>query len=430
MTGHELIVYLAEHPIARLLLQEDTLVWQYHPSWQQQGFAVSPHLPLADPIAAVNVHRFLRNLLPEGNPLEELLAGFHLSKHNTFGLIRALGADTPGALVLLPPAQPWPQAAMERPLSERKLSQRLDNRKHYGLVIWDGKPRLSVAGVQDKINVVVNPQGELSFGEGALCSTHLLKFEQQKYTHLVLNEYVTMRLANTCGLPVAEVALRRFGHHPALLVTRFDRQWLAPGKVLRRHVIDGCQALNLPPEHKYERNFGNARDVAHIRDGASLPRLFAFAGACSNPAQSRQLLLDWVLFNLLLFNQDAHGKNVSFYVGRQGISLAPFYDLVNIAMYPEFEQEMAMALGDEFDANTVHAYQLADFAASCHLPRALVATRLKRLATQVLGKVRQGHQALAGTAEERDYLRRFDALIAGRCEHLLQDAGHIKGIVL
>ena len=62
-------------------------------------------------------------------------------------------------------------------------------------------------------------------------------------------------------------------------------------------------------------------------------------------------MLDWVLFNILVFNYDAHGKNISFFVGANGISLAPFYDLVNLQMYPEFEQTMAMGLGDEFDGN-------------------------------------------------------------------------------
>lgn len=42
-----------------------------------------------------------------------------------------------------------------------------------------------------------------------------------------------------------------------------------------------------------------------------------------------------------------YSTHMSFYVGFNGISLTPFYDLVNIKMYPHFEQEMAMALGQE-----------------------------------------------------------------------------------
>ena len=84
--------------------------------------------------------------------------------------------------------------------------------------------------------------------------------------------------------------------------------------------------------------------------------LFAFAGNCSNPALTRQQILDWVLFNILVFNHDAHGKNISFYVSENGIQLAPFYDMINIGMYPEFDQDMAMALGNEFDSGNVNGF--------------------------------------------------------------------------
>lgn len=121
-----------------------------------------------------------------------------------------------------------------------------------------------------------------------------------------------MQLAERCALSVANVQMLHFGQHSALLVERFDRKLVTTNTVKRRHLIDGCQALNLPPEYKYEQNFGNGRDVAHIRDGVSLPKLFDFANQCMNPAKTKQQILDWVLFNVLIFNCDAHGKNISF----------------------------------------------------------------------------------------------------------------------
>lgn len=47
-----------------------------------------------------------------------------------------------------------------------------------------------------------------------------------------------------------------------------------------------------------------------IREGASLPMLFQFAERCYNPAKTKLQLLDWVLFNCLIFNFDAHAKNI------------------------------------------------------------------------------------------------------------------------
>jgi len=429
MTGHELNVHLGKDIIARLVLVNDEIQMHYSADWQQKGHSVSPHLPLNDSIPPLNVQRFVRNLLPEGSGLEELIGAFHLSKYNTFGLIHALGEDTPGSLVILSPDKPYPPPTTFRPLAEAELAQRLDKRDEFGLVIWDGKPRLSVAGVQDKLNIVFNNKNQIGFGEGALCSTHILKFEKQKLSHLVLNEYISMQLAKQSGLNVANVDLMRIGNHPALLVERFDRQLNPANDVMRRHIIDGCQALNLPPDYKYERNFGSARDVAHIRDGASLKLLFSFAEQCKNPALTKQHILNWVLFNLLIFNSDAHAKNISFFVSKSGMSLAPLYDLVNIKMYPEFEHELAMGLGDEFDTNSIHAYQLADFADSCNLPRRLVATNLKLL-IKSLSVALPNLKNLKINDDEREYVNKYITMVEARCEYLNVEAESITSVYL
>lgn len=429
---HALDLYLGtNNNIGRLTLNNDQLFWQYNAQWQQSGFALSPHLPLDNRIPPVNVQRFLRNLLPEGTGLDELIAHFHqLSKSNTFGLMLALGMDVPGALILLPSGQTYPTEGKFVAISNDELEHRLNTRDEFGLIIWQGKPRLSVAGVQDKLNVVVNDEGQLGFGEGSLCSTHILKFERQKLSHLVLNEYLTLQLAKLCGLTITNAKLMRFGKNPALLVERFDRHYLSINEVLRRPVIDGCQALNLSPDYKYERNFGSSRDVAHIRDGVSFQKLFSFANLCENPIATKQQILDWALFNLLIFNYDAHGKNITFFVGPQGLSLAPFYDLVNVKMYPEFEQEMAMGLGDDFDGTTVNAYQLADFADTCQISRAVLTRRLKLITNKLISALQKDISLIVCNNEENSYMKRYQALVMERCNHLLSQADGILAIPL
>lgn len=422
-------VYLGENIIAKLILQNDELNWQYTPKWLTSGYAISPHLPLSDNIPSINVRRFLQNLTPEGHGLEDLLTNFQLSRSNLFGLMLVLGMDIPGALIMLPNDKVLPEQSHFRPITAEEIETRLEERNEISLTIWDGKPRLSVAGIQDKINVFVNEQNKIGFAEGKLCSTYLLKFEKQKLSHLVLNEYVTMQLARHCGLAVADVQLLRYGQYPALLVKRFDREMISSNEVKRFHIIDGCQALNLPPEYKYERNFGSNRDVAHIRDGASLPKLFEFANQCFNPIVTKQNILDWVLFNLLVFNYDAHGKNISFFVTADGITLAPFYDLVNIKMYHDFEHEMAMALGDEFDSNFVNAYQLADFADTCQLPRALVAKRLKFLIDKLSPALNLEISQIINT-EEKNYLHQYKAMIVNHSAYLYKEADEIVAMRL
>ncbi len=193
--------------------------------------------------------------------------------------------------------------------------------------------------------------------------------------------------------------------------------------------MDGCQALNLPPEHKYERNYGNGRDVKHIREGASFIKLFEFANLCENPALTKQNILDWALFNILIFNSDAHGKNISFYISGQGISLAPFYDLVNVKMYPEFEHELAMAIGDEFDGKYIHAYQLADFADSCRLSRTLVSNRLRILIDKIQNAL-INDCTLEVNDEERVYVAEYHKMVLERCDYLLKETQEIRSISL
>ncbi len=429
-TEHSLAAYIGSNRIATLSLVEDKLQWNYLDSWQRKGFPLSPYLPLNKSIPSENVERFLRNLLPEGNGLDELLASFHLSRYNTFGLIRALGLDIPGAIMILAPNQSIPDEPRFRPVSDTELTDRLRRREESSLIIWDAKPRLSNAGVQDKINVLIDFKGQLGFGEGSLCSTHILKFEKKKLTHLVLNEYVTMHLAKWCGLTVADVQIKRYGGYPALLVDRFDRKYISETNILRHHIIDGCQALNLPPEYKYERIYGGCRDVPHIRDGASYAKLFSFANQCINPAVTKLQILDWALFNVLVFNCDAHGKNISFFVGSDGIRIAPFYDLVNIKMYPDFDQEMAMAFGDEFDSDGINAYQLADFAETCGIDKLLVQRRLQILATKLMSILNNDFDREIKAKDEIEYYQKYKVSVVSRCQHLLVQAKLITTIQL
>lgn len=414
-----LAVFLGDQQIAEIQLSVDQLWWNYTAAWQKQGFALSPHLPLSNEIPPLNVLRFLRNLLPEGHGLDELLAKFQLDRQNTFALTLAVGQETAGALTILPIGTRPATTAQFRALSDLELTGRLDAQQSMGLTIWDEKTRRSAAGAQDKLSVIMDPVRGMGFGDGTLCSTHILKFEQPELPYLVLNEYVTMQLASACGLTVAKVERRIIGNHSTLLVTRFDRHPEWPEKVSRRHLIDGCQALNLPPEDKYEHNFGSRRE------GASLPSLFAFADVCSNPAATRMAMLKWVIFNLLIGNVDAHGKNISFFVSKTGISLAPFYDLVNIALLPGLEQKLAMALGDEFNISAIRAYQLADFADSCKLPRSLVTRQLKQVAGRLLDQLVNLSVNYATSIEETNYLLRYQQVVEAQCHHLLNEAGVI-----
>jgi serine/threonine-protein kinase HipA len=79
MTGSEqgLEVYLGHENIAKISLINDQLYWEYYDHWLHEGYAVSPHLPFYEKISPLNTQRFLRNLLPEGEVLEELVRSLY-----------------------------------------------------------------------------------------------------------------------------------------------------------------------------------------------------------------------------------------------------------------------------------------------------------------------------------------------------------------
>ncbi|MFC3204022.1 HipA domain-containing protein [Alteromonas oceani] len=439
--AYQLNVSYGDEIIGTVTLDSTTnlLRLSYSPQWQQHGFAISPHLQLNNRHTPEVAYNYLDNALPEGEARKLLAEKLGVSEKNVYSQVQTIGSDLAGAVAFKPAPETQVDGAQPvfRPLEEAELIERLDNKEEFGLLTWDDKPRLSVAGVQDKLNVFIDDVGCIGFGDGSLCSTHILKFEKKNCPNLVLNEFFCMKLSEAIGLPTANVTFRRFGPHPALIVKRFDRKYIADKKkVFRRHVIDGCQALNLSRDHKYERNLGDGRDVQHIRDGASLEKLFKFSQGMSSPVESTKWLLQWQLFNLMISNYDSHGKNVSLYFDKHNARFTPAYDLVNIAMFPQFKHVLAMAMGDEFDPNDIHTYQLADFAETCNIDKRLLSRILVELADSVLNQlsgctfINELKEQPSITVEDIPYFEALRDNIFARTEYLKAQAEDIPSITV
>jgi serine/threonine-protein kinase HipA len=379
------------------------LAFTYAPSWlsSPDRFALCPALPLLRPedetpdSHSAAVRRFFENLLPEGHALDDVAAANKVSKANLVGLLVALGRETAGALRIHPADlhdAPGPGTSeadahpVRRALTKDELSQRIRARPHVPFVVWDGKVRLSIAGYQDKM-AVYSEQEQWFLVEGAsLASTHILKPEPvaDRLAGLTSNEFLCMRLARRVGMPVAEVELVQVPE-PVLVVTRFDRR--VEGDIVRRlHVIDACQALGLASAFKYERPYGDSRDVRHVRDGASMPRIFELLSMSPIPAAQRLRLLRWFIFQILIGNTDAHAKNLTFFAGLEGLSIAPAYDLVCVLALEvaPLEATYAMAVGDAFSTEELSAFEWANFAKNCKLTQRLVSNELFRLAELTL----------------------------------------------
>lgn len=199
-------------------------------------------------------------------------------------------------------------------------------------------------------------------------------------------------------------------------------------RVRRLHIIDACQALNLPVSYKYERNFGSGRDVRHIRDGVSFERLFSISEYTVRKAVTRLSLLRWALFQYLIGNSDAHAKNVSFFCRPDGLALAPFYDLVSVVQYDHLDHDIAMAYGDAFRLNEVSPFAWADFAHRTGTPRQLLAREMTRMGKVALGAAPAQARAEDYAGDERAVVERISAFVQDQAQKLIDQAAPMRNV--
>jgi serine/threonine-protein kinase HipA len=138
-------------------------------------------------------------------------------------------------------------------------------------------------------------------------------------------------------------------------------------------------------------------------------------------------LLRWTIFQVLIGNIDAHGKNLSFFVTAAGLDLAPAYDLVSWLIYSDLEDGLAMAIGDEFSPRQTSAMDWAQFAKSCKLPKRLVATELRGIANAARTALTIEIDQLRNEGGHAETLRRVDEVIKSQADLLESLAPKVTG---
>jgi len=392
---------------------EDTFDFIYNENWKQIGFELSPSIKFNDNFNSTTIKNFIDNLLPEGNHLETLSQYYQISKNNKYALINAIGYETTGALTFCKDIVDI-QTTFTK-LDTSILASRIKQRKNIPLSIWDGKPRLSIAGVQDKLPICILDK-QIGFGEGNLASTHILKFDKDD-DNLVQNEYLSLFLASKIGLNVAEHKLIKIESELILQIKRFDRELIDNSKVNRLHIIDAVQALNLPVSYKYERNFGSSRDVKDTKEGVSYQKLFSLINLCDNPLVVKKELIRWICINLILGNSDAHGKNVSFLVSKDSFTLAPFYDIVNISLYKhKYEQDMAMAIDEEFNLEKLKLYDFNQFYKTININKQLFKKEFQYVSKTIINTLHLKNFNTTYLTDE--FIKLYEDDVAQRVEYL------------
>jgi len=83
----------------------------------------------------------------------------------------------------------------------------------------------------------------------------------------------------------------------------------------------------------------------------------------SEPLLDARNLLDWAIFNFVIGNADAHGKNLSFLYNDGLVRVAPFYDLISTSVYKRLNNRFAMKMGGQSDPHYLPPNCLSNFAA-------------------------------------------------------------------
>jgi len=353
---------------------------------------------------------FFSGLLPEESVLENVARALGISKGNDFALLRALGGDVAGALTLWP-AEGTPLKydgkAETRPLSDAALVKLLDTLPKQPFLAGQDGLRLSLAGAQTKLPVVL-VEGRIALPVPGQPTTHILKPPIKRFAATTENEAFAMRLAADLGLNVAPAEARVTKDRPYLLVTRYDRTAGADGQVRRLHQEDFCQALGILPERKYAAEGGPT-----FRTGFELLR-----SAATRPAIEVLRLLDAAIFNLIVGNADAHGKNFSLLYGKDGATLAPLYDLMCTVAYPELSAKSAMKIGGAATVKDLTPRTWQKFAEETKLGAAFVRRRVKELTDASKAKAAGTAKTIAKSVLDKGELSLFAKIVQDRADSI------------
>jgi serine/threonine-protein kinase HipA len=374
------------------LVQDDSgrLQFAYNADYlgSKQPWPLSVSMPVGAAEFEDRVARpFFAGLLPEDLIRRKVAKLLGVSEKNPFSMLEVIGGECAGALSLYPEGTP---PHKENPddiqiLDEKHLDEIFEHLKRRPLFAGEDGVRLSLAGAQDKFAVRLIGD-KLALMRGGAPTTHILKTlisDRHDVTDSVHNELFCLMLAARCGLSVPQAQMRRTPNQPYLLVERYDRRWQGNG-VVRLHQEDFCQALSIPPENKYEREGGPGISTS----------LDEIQKHSIEPLPDRLAFLNIVIFNYLIGNSDAHGKNFSLLYEEGKPRLAPAYDLLSTAVYPELATKMAMKIGGKYDPNEVYLRHWHRLVPDTAVARKAIEKSLADMATTALDQTTKLHAEL------------------------------------
>lgn len=408
--AHELEVWLFAERVGTLTLADGQLSFCYASDWlsRSDAVALSASLPLqVEPFDDRKTRPFFAGLLPEGQMRRLIAQQFQVSNRNDFALLDHIGGECAGAVTFLKPGQALPKPTQGDDvqwLNDEEVIAILDELPRRPMLAGKDGLRLSLAGAQDKLPVVFDG-ARIGLPRNGTPSSHILKPAINSVEDSVINEGFCMALAEATQLKPAQSQVHVVLDRPFLLVERYDRVTDTQGNRQRVHQEDFCQALGVVPEMKYQNE-----------GGPDLAQCFDLLRRVTRPSAPQILrLLDYVIFNALIGNHDAHAKNFSLLYSSKTPILAPLYDTLSTAVYPALTPKMAMKIGSKYKFSELEKRHWEQFAENVGLAKAQAKRRILELAKSLPPTARQlqsdpGHN-FAGNA----VVERIIALIEQRC---------------
>jgi serine/threonine-protein kinase HipA len=315
--------------------------------------------------------RFLEGLLPEGSVRAALERQHRVAPGDTFGMLTAIGLECAGAVQFTPVGSTPGQGSL-RPLAPDEVERIINDlptlEPPSGTVVG-----ASLGGVQSKVLLTRTEHG-WSWPTGGAMSTHLVKPEPVNdavVPHLVEHESWAMSLAAAVGIPAAHVTVETFGERSAIVVERYDRH-----EGQRIHQEDFTQALSILTADKYEPS------------SSAPPRLLRIARLAGDqavdPHTFRLDLLARVAFNAIIGNGDAHSKNYSVLLDRNGtVSMAPLYDAAPVFLLAPSLRHSGHALSGQTNLRHIGAQHLVASATTWGIPEDEARHHVATLATAI-----------------------------------------------
>ncbi|ESQ92538.1 type II toxin-antitoxin system HipA family toxin [Asticcacaulis benevestitus] len=346
----------------------------------------------------IGLHGYLppwfAGLLPEGALRDLVIAEMGTGNHDQFDLIARLGADLPGAVIVIPETE-VPKSA--GPLQFEQV-------RGFRAPVPDGRVKFSLAGVQLKF--AAHTTGDrLTVPGHAGEGRSIIKVASERFPGLPEAEYTAMYLARLAGVDAAVCQLvatdkidgipaefLRYGP-TALAVERFDRE--KEGQ--RLQIEDVAQVIGAVGERKY--TMANYESILNtVKRFSTDWRLDVMEGF-------RRCVID-----VLIGNGDNHLKNWSFIFPAPGaIRLSPAYDIVPTVLYQP-NDTLALEFAGTRSFEKVTYKRIRRVARFLQLDPDRVESEMKALAREAVSQWPAQLQTLLGEEKAAKLIKRFETL--------------------